>query len=65
MKRGGAFATGGLDMGTPLLAAGDCPMQLASFRYYRTQLTGLDVPLRNITQTEALILRQYLSLIHI
>ena len=58
---GGSYGSGSLDMGTPLLQAGDCPMQPAQYRFYRTQLTGLDVPLRNITQNEALIMRQYLG----
>jgi hypothetical protein len=52
MKRGGAFNTGGLDMLTPVLQQGDCPMRLSSFKFYRSQLTGLDIPLRNITQSE-------------
>jgi len=61
IKRGGSFGNSALDMGTPQLQAGDCPMQLTQYRFYRTQLTGLEVPLRNITQSEALILRQYLG----
>lgn len=61
VKRAGSFGNSSLDMGTPQLQAGDCPPQLAQYRFYRTQLTGLEVPLRNITQSEALILRQYLG----
>ncbi len=61
LKRGGSFGGGALDMSTPMLEAADLPMQLAEYRFYRTQLTGLDAPLRNITQSEALILQQYLG----
>ena len=61
MKRSGSFGVAALDMSTPMLEAADFSMQLAEYRYYRTQLTGLDVPLRNITQSEALILRQFLG----
>merc|ERR1719162_730702 len=61
MKRSGSFGIGALDMSTPMLEAADFSMQLTEYRFYRTQLTGLDVPLRNITQSEALILRQFLG----
>ena len=50
-----------LDMSTPMLEAADCLMQLTEYRFYRTQLTCLDVPLHNITRSEALILRQFLG----
>ena len=61
MKRSGSFGVAALDMSTPMLEAADFSMQLTEYRFYRTQLTGLDVPLRNITQSEALILRQFLG----
>ena len=61
MKRGGAFSSGGLDMATPVLDATDFPLQLSQYRCYRSQLTGLEVPLRNITTSEAAILRDALG----
>jgi hypothetical protein len=59
MKRGGAFTASGVDMATPELQAGDCPMRLSSYKFYRSQLLGLEFPLRNITSSEELILREY------
>ena len=44
-----------------MLEAADWSMQLTEYRFYRTQLTCLDVPLCNITRSEALILRQFLG----
>ena len=61
MKRTGSFGVAALDMSTPMLEAADFSMQLTEYRFYRTQLTGLDVPLRNITQSENVILRQFLG----
>jgi hypothetical protein len=61
VKRSRYFGVAALDMSTPMLEAADFSMQLAEYHYYRTQLTGLDVPLLNITQSEALILRQFLG----
>ena len=61
VKRSRYFGVAALDMSTPMLEAADFSMQLAEYHYYRTQLTGRDVPLLNITQSEALILRQFLG----
>ena len=44
MQRSGSFAVAALDMSTPMLEAADFSMQLTEYRFYRTQLTGLDVP---------------------
>ena len=60
-KRSGSFGVAALDMSTPMLEAADFSMQLTEYRHYRTRFAGLDVPLRNITQSEALILRQFLG----
>ena len=60
-KRSGSLDVAALDMSTPMLEAADCSMQLTEYHSYRTQLTRLDVPLHNITQSEALILRQFLG----
>ena len=59
MKRGGSLASGGLDMSTSMLHADEFPFQLAYYHSYHAQLTGVAVPLRNITQKEALILRRF------
>ena len=48
-------------MATPVLDATDFPLQLSQYRCYRSQLTGLEVPLRNITTSEAAILRDALG----
>ena len=60
-ERSGSFDVAALDMSTPMLEAADCSMQLTEYRFYRTELTGIDVPLHNITQSEALILQQFLG----
>ena len=60
-KRSGSLDVAALDMSTPMLEAADCSMQLTEYHSYRTQLTRLDVPLHNITQSEALILQQFLG----
>ena len=64
----GSCRVAALDMSTPMLKAADCSigelgrlLMLTEYRFYRPKLTGHDVPLHNITQSEALILRQFLG----